>query len=132
MADVETIEDLIPEIDREFLVEKGFKFSARRFDSEVHVILHDFEFPEAYLPRTSDVLIVLPAGYPNANLDMFRTRPDVKLANGSWPDRAEPHVTYGNESWQQWSRHFKNPWRQGIDNLRTFVTSIRRELAKGV
>ena len=49
-----------------------------------------------------------------------------------WPDRAEPHVTFEGIAWQQWSRHFRIPWRQGVDNLRTFIASVRRELAKGI
>jgi hypothetical protein len=132
MSDVDTIDDLLPELDREFLVEKGFDFSVKQAEADTLVIIRNFDFPEAYAPRKADLLVILPAGYPNANLDMFWTRPDVKLANGAWPDRATERGTYDNVSWQRWSRHFNAPWRQGIDNLRTFITSVRRELARGV
>jgi hypothetical protein len=128
----ETIEDLVPEVDREFLAEKNLKFSASRVGADTHVVIHDFDFPEAYTPRKANLLIILPAGYPNANLDMFWTEPVVKLANGTVPARADSHTAYNGVSWQRWSRHFQNAWRQGVDNLRTFLTTIRRELARGV
>jgi len=132
MAETEQLEDLVPEIDRDFLTEKIAKFGVAKSGNDVLVIIHDFEFPDAYAPRTADLMIILPAGYPNANLDMFWTTPDVKLKNGSWPDRATERGTYNNINWQRWSRHFPQQWRQGVDNLRTFVTTIRRELARGV
>jgi hypothetical protein len=128
----EAIEDLIPEIDREFLSEKQLKFTVSRVGADTHVVIQEFDFPEAYSPRKANLLIILPAGYPNANLDMFWTDPVVKLANGNLPDRADNHATYNGVSWQRWSRHFQNPWRQNVDNLRTFVATIRRELARGV
>ena len=129
---MEEIDDLVPEVDREFLKAKGFKFSASRAGGDVHIVLHDFALPEAYVPRVADVLIKLPAGYPNANLDMFWTRPDVKLATGTVPKNCDHHEVHGNLSWQRWSRHFNTAWRQGTDDVRSFIASIRHELKKGV
>jgi hypothetical protein len=128
----EQIEDLVPEIDRDFLAAKGYKFIAKRIGADLHVIIEDFPFPVAYTPQFAKLLIILPAGYPNANLDMFRTVPDVKLASGAWPKNAEVRETHDGVSWQRWSRHFNSAWRQGVDNLQTFVASIRRELDKGI
>src|ERR1700677_3320566 len=105
--DVEAVDDLLPEIDREFLREKGLKFSASKVGADVHIVLHDFEFPKTYAPTAADLLIVLPAGYPNAKLDMFYTRPDIKLVNGNWPNACQARAKYGDVEWQQWSRHFK-------------------------
>jgi hypothetical protein len=94
------------------------------------VIIRNFSFPEFYLPSIADLLIILPSGYPNAAVVMFRTNPDVKLANGSWPIAAEPHVMIHGINWQQWSRHIG--WRVGRDNMQTFVAAIKKELQKGV
>lgn len=128
----EAIEDLVPEIDREFLAEKNLKFSVSRVGGDSHIVIHEFDFPEAYTPRKANLLIILPAGYPNADPNMFWTEPVVKLASGNFPERADTHAVYNGKSWQRWSRHFVNPWRQGVDNLRTFFMTIRRELARGV
>jgi hypothetical protein len=132
MSDIDTIDDLLPEIDRDFLRDKYPNYTVKRVGADTHVVIRDFDFPAAYAPRKANLLLILRAGYPNANLDMFWTQPVVMLANGGWPARAEVHETYDSVSWQRWSRHFQAPWRQGVDNLRTFIATIRRELARGV
>lgn len=129
---VDEIEDLLPEIDRDFLAEKGYKYKVSRVGNAVHVMIDDFPFPVAYTPRSATLLVILPPGYPNANLDMFRTIPDVRLANGVWPKNANARETHAGVSWQRWSRHFNAAWRQGVDNLRTFIASVKHELDKGI
>ncbi len=128
---VDEIEDILPEIDRDFLAEKGYKYRARRVGNDVHITIENFPFPAAYAPRSATLLIILPAGYPNANLDMFRTIPDVKLLDGAWPKNCNARETHVGVSWQRWSRHF-TAWRQGVDNLRTFIASVKHELDKGI
>jgi len=120
---------LLPEIDVEFLEEKGFDCEVVQAAGEVRVIFHDFPFPAQYTPRQASLMVRLPAGYPNANPDMFWTKPDVKLTNGAFPQNADYHDPSA-EGWQRWSRH-DNSWRAGIDNLRTKMASVRRELEKG-
>ncbi len=124
----------LPERDREFLDEKYPTYDVAEHGAELLVLLPEFDFPAAYSPRKADLLIVIPAGYPNAALDMFWAFPDVKLANGNWPQNCDHHGQYLNNSWQRWSRHFfqHRPWRVGVDNLRTFVATIKKELARGV
>ncbi len=125
-------EELLPEIDRELLTEKGYSFSVSKVGGEVHVVLRDFDFPAAYTPRVSDLLIVLPNGYPNANPDMFWTYPDVKLAAGGWPKAGDAHHVYGERNWQRWSRHYQGKWRAGIDGLRNYLAAVKHEIAKGI
>ncbi|MEA2875118.1 MAG: hypothetical protein QOF14_314 [Hyphomicrobiales bacterium] len=124
--------ELLPEADREFLTDSGYDFSVKQINEQVHVVLHNFPLPK-YQPPQADLLAILPNGYPNGNPDMFWTSPDVKLPSGAFPLRAEVHETYAERKWQRWSRHFdKGKWRAGIDNLRSYLTSVRAELAKGV
>ena len=132
MIDAGAIEDLLHEIDRDFLAEKNLKYIVMQLGADTHVIVKDFDFPAAYMKRKDNLMFILQAGYPNANLDMFWTEPVVKLANGNWPVNANQHALYGGVSWQRWSRHFQTAWRQGVDNLRTFVATIRKELSRGV
>jgi hypothetical protein len=120
---------LLPELDAEFLQEKGFDCEIVQGAGEIRVIIHSFPFPEQYTPRASNLMIRLPAGYPNANPDMFWTNPDVKLSNGAYPLTADYHDSSAG-GWQRWSRH-DNSWRGGVDNLRTKFASVRRELEKG-
>ena len=132
---------LVPEDDDAFLKEKFPEASVYRVGNEVHVLLPAFPFPAAYAPRTADLLVRLPAGYPDSRPDMFWTRQDVKLASGAWPTNAQtPEVPgsgngaerYEGKTWQRWSRHTDDAtWRAGTDGLRTFVRSIQRELDLG-
>jgi len=134
--------DLLPEDDAAFLKEKYPDAKVYRVGSEVHVLLPEFPFPEAYQPRMADLLVRLPPGYADAKPDMFWTKPDVKLSSGAWPIQCQHHEipgsgagveVYQNVSWQRWSRH-SNPtdWRPGIDGLRNFIGTIRRELERQV
>lgn len=131
MADIDPNE-LLPESDRDYLVEKGFDCVVTQVGDAVHVVLRGFELPDTYRPHQVSLRIILPAGYPNADLDMFWTLPNVELASGAKPDRADVFQEFEGEQWQRWSRHFTKPWRQGVDDLRTFLATIRQELARGV
>lgn len=86
-----------------------------------------------YTPQSADLLIIVPNGYPNTKLDMFWTHPDVSLPNGGVPLRADVHEQHGGRNWQRWSRHIADgKWRPGVDNLRTYMTTVKTELAKGL
>ena len=135
-------EELLPEGDATFLKEKYSDARVYEVGNEVHVLLPSFPFPAAYQPRTADMLVRLPAGYPDVKPDMFWTNPDVKLGSGAWPVRSDYHEipgsgngveVYKQVSWQRWSRH-SNPtdWRVGIDGLRNFIGTIKRELERQV
>lgn len=122
--------DEFPEQDKAFLDEKGYQYSLTRSASGWYLLISNFSFPDAYDHSSADVLINIVDGYPDSKLDMFYTIPDVKLKNGNWPQNCTEHVVFNEKSWQQWSRHTQ--WRPGIDNLRTFISSIVREIAKGI
>jgi hypothetical protein len=123
--------EFLPELDRDFLDEKGFDYTVTRQDNgDLHLVIKDFDFPK-YIPTKADLLIILPSGYPNANVDMFFTIPDVKLPSGAWPQNCDAHPTHGGQAWQQWSRHIGGNWRQGVDSMRSYVATIRIELNKG-
>jgi hypothetical protein len=126
-------QNLIPELDREYLSEKDYRYELVQEQGCINVIIRDHAFPAAYQPRAADLLIRLPAGYPNSNPDMFWTSPDVLLTNGNWPQSSTHHEHYCGRSWQRWSRHFPDKtWRPGIDSLQTYLAAIRRELQKGI
>ena len=127
---IDEIKTLLPEPDADYLASKCANVEVIKNGSDVHAIFHDHDFPEAYQPRQADLLIIIPAGYPSTKLDMFWTCPDVKLKDGKWPISSEVHQDFHGRSWQRWSRHIN--WRGGIDNLRTFVTSVQREIERGI
>jgi len=115
-----------------YLQGKGFEFTALDRGAELHLVIHKFPLPTAYVPQNVDLLIRLPAGYPNAKPDMFWTDPWVSLASGQAPQAANVKEIYGDRPWQRWSRHWNAKWRPGVDGIETFLGSIRNELQKGV
>src|SRR5207244_3356101 len=112
--------------------EKGYSYTATLENSFVHIVIQGFPFPTTYKPTTADLLVRLPPGYPQANPDMFWTRPDVTLLNGNFPQAAANHETYLGQPWQRWSRHWGSAWRAGLDTLRTFVAAVQADLKRGV
>jgi hypothetical protein len=122
---------VLPEADTAFLAEKGYKYQLTLDRGVVHLVIADFAFPEAYSPRSAELLIRILPGYPNSQLDMFWTIPDVVLAKGGYPAACTHKETHLGRSWQRWSRHWQVEWKPGVDNLRSFISAIVRELAKG-
>lgn len=124
---------MLQEPDAKFLTEKGYEYELFSAGNEMHVVVKKFPFPsEHYAPTQADVLIKIPPGYPNAQLDMFWVNPEVKLVNGQVPKKTESRETHHGREWQRWSRHYTSPWRPGVDTLRSFIQSIHAELRKGV
>ena len=117
---------LIPESDRDFLVEKEYTFQLIPEQGSVHLILQNIPFSEKFNPRFADILIMIPVGYPTAPLDMFWTFPEITLANGAAPETTEMRQEFHGKNWQRWSRH--GAWRPGVDNLRTFIKAMRKEI----
>lgn len=121
----------LPELDADFLAGKGFKFEVKEEGGFLNLVIQGYQMPSAYKPASVDLLVRLPAGYPNAKPDMFWTRPNVALASGAVPTTANVQETHLGLPWQRWSRH-GNGWRPGIDGLRSFLATIRSELEKGI
>jgi hypothetical protein len=126
----EATKNLIPEADRDFLEGKEYVYEIIPGNGCIYLKLKNFDFPAGYTPQKADLLVIIPSGYPNAALDMFRTSPDVKLINNNWPQTAQSRDIHMGINWQVWSRHFI--WRVGVDSLRTYLTAVKKELSKCV
>ncbi|MFL5614806.1 MAG: E2/UBC family protein [Gemmatimonadaceae bacterium] len=123
---------LLPRRDQEYLISKSVDFEISQAPDGIHLTIARFAFPDGYRPNIAALRIILPPGYDNANPDMFWTRPNVLLSNGQFPRTADVLQQFGDGLWQRWSRHFADGWRPGIDGIRTYLASIRRELARGI
>lgn len=123
--------ELLSEIDRDFLSQKGYEGEVSKNGSEIHIILKGIPLSEIYIPQITDLLIKIPAGYPNANPDMFWTCPIIKYTNGTSPQATESRETSHNREWQRWSRHYPpNSWRPGVDGVASFLRLVISEFSK--
>ena len=119
--------------DADFLESRSGEYEAFDEGGFTCVVLKKNELPPAYAPQVVDLLVRLPAGYPNANPDMFWTTPGVRLVSGAEPTGAGVLEAHGQRTWQRWSRHYpQGSWRPGVDSLRTYLATVRRELRRGV
>jgi hypothetical protein len=98
-------------------------------DGWVHLILEHYPLGPHFTPQAAGLLIKVPPAYPFARLDMFWTAPEVRLRDGRLP----AGTSFESALDRQWLRFSWHPtaWRQGIDNLATFLAFIDRRLARG-
>ena len=84
--------------------------------------------PAGYDRAEADLLIRLPAGFPDVAPDMWWFAPAVKLPGGATVQATDLTETYLGQEWQRWSRHFQpGQWRSGLDGLESDLALIWRE-----
>jgi hypothetical protein len=127
--------ELLSKEDLSYLEQKGYQYTVTQTDGLIYVVIKQYTLPPAYTPTQVDLLLRLPPNFPVARPDMFWTFPHVRrVATGTYPQASETFdVNYQDRNWQRWSRHFDaRLWRPGVDNLKTYLGTIRRELQKGI
>ncbi len=92
----------------------------------VTVLVSDFSLPCGLQPGTSNLLLRLPPGFPDAGPDMFWFDPVITGQNEVAIPGTESREVYLGRTWQRWSRHISGQWRPGIDNLGTYLAYVRR------
>ena len=122
--------DLPPE-DREFLdAEFPGKWDlAEEYDKRGLIIRGYNSLPEGYAPPEVDLMILVPADYPTAQLDMFYFDPEVSRKDGL-PINALSLESHFQKQWQRWSRHYE--WCPGKDSIATHITNMRNVLQEEI
>lgn len=119
----------LPSRDRKYLEDKVLPFEEVTADGQRGVIIRNYPLPAGVFDAShTDILILIPTGYPDAAPDMFYTLPWVKLiARNALPRAADQPHAFAGKSWQRWSRH--NPeWRAGIDGIWTMLKRVHHAL----
>jgi hypothetical protein len=115
--------------DKKHLEERGYQFSTYDEGDLTLLVIEGYQLPDGYTPPATDLLIQIPRDYPDANLDMWWVFPEVAFTSGAIPANTETRQTFAGYSpdparqWQRFSRHPN--WRLGVDDLRTFLVSLR-------
>lgn len=121
---------MLPEYDKSFLDESGYRYELKEANNEKLVIIYDFPIHPCYQPNLTNLIIKIVPGYPDAPLDMFWVKPYLKLSSG--PDPVNTNIEQvAGEDYQRFSRHLSNTWRPGIDGLEQYVRCIKTDLARG-
>jgi len=85
--------------------------------------------PDGWSQPATEVLFVVPNGYPNAAPDCFWADPSLRLCNGALPQNAQiGQANSGqpdpNKLWFSW--HLQVAWNPMQSNLMTYINVIRR------
>jgi hypothetical protein len=123
----------IPEPELESLRGDGLEYSIVPEGNMTCLVVQRFGLPAGYNRTESDLLLRLPAGFPDVPPDMWWFDPPVLRADGSRVPATEAVENHLGRSWQRWSRHFNaGQWRPGLDCLESFLALIRKELSRCV
>lgn len=97
------------------------------------VVLRGFRLGPGFNLASTDLLLRLPPGFPDAAPDMFWCDPPVRRADGVPIAQSDLNEQYLGKQWQRFSRHL-NPgeWRPGVDSIDSFIVLIRKTLNQGV
>ena len=123
---------MLPAEDVTYLKAKRLKYEETLEGGFLCVVIFGYELPAGYSQGVVDLLVCLPAGWPDTNPDMFWVDPPIAYADGTEPGQSSGRGDYVGRTWQRFSRHVPNGvWRPG-DNLETWMTMIRDILAREV
>ncbi|MFM0011512.1 multiubiquitin domain-containing protein [Paraburkholderia sediminicola] len=121
--------------DREYLDSKGYSWEAIDEPEVKRIVVRGFQSPSGFTPTTVDMFVILPAGYPDTQIDMVYFHPPLARTDGRQIKALVTNLFEG-KTWQGWSRHrtANSLWRQGIDNIGTHLMLVddflRAELSK--
>jgi hypothetical protein len=122
---------MLLEEDASYLEQKDLAFTAAEESGHICVVIHDYPLPPGFDRDSTDVLVRLPAGYPDAAPDMFWCDPPVHRADGSFAPASEQMEQHVGRTWQRFSRHLSpGTWHPGTDRLASFLALIAEDLRR--
>ena len=119
--------------DAAYLEDRGLQYAVTEESGMTCVVFPKFRLPPGLDHDSADLLIRLPAGYPDLPPDMWWLDPAIRTRDGAAIVATESIETHLGRTWQRWSRHFQpGQWQSGVDGLESYMALINRELAKSV
>ena len=117
-----------------YLQRQNYQWSALPEGGYVCLVVPGFRIPPGYQQSSSDLLVRLPPGFPDAQPDMWWFDPPLRIAaSGAMPPNTDVTESYVSRTWQRWSRHFPaGAWRPGRSGVESYLTLIRKDLEKWV
>lgn len=120
---------MLAEDDEQFLLAQGWDFETGVDGGLINLTIRGYDLPPGYDAQKADLLLRLPAGFPDARPDMFWLCPPVAFEVGGQPAGSEQREQYEGRTWQRWSRHLSDgDWRPGVDSLQSYLRFVRTNL----
>lgn len=121
----------LPPTDTEYLQTRARPHQVQADGGMTCIVFPAWPLPSGYVPAAADLLVRLPAGYPDLPPDMWWFSPAVRLASGRGIQAADVTEQHLGRPWQRWSRHFQpGQWQSGLDGLENFMALVRGELTR--
>lgn len=99
------------------------------------VLFKSFPLPQGWDRERTELLAIIPAGYPTTPPENFYVPDGLRLANGHAPGNYSEGQTVLGGRWAQFSYHPKTwepaPVPKEGDNLLTFLLMVERRLQEG-
>lgn len=118
--------------EEDYLARLGLPYEVTPEGGMIALVIKGWPVPAGYEPREVDLLVRLPAGFPDAAPDMYWCDPPVRLAGtGAYPPQADLMEQHLGRQWQRFSRHLPpGAWQPGRDSLESYLALIRTELER--
>lgn len=94
-----------------------------------YVLFKEFKLPSGWNRDVSELLVIIPAGYPSTPPDNFFIPVGFRLASGSSPSCYSEFVSHIGRQWGQFSYHVDGEWHPTSnilegDNLLSFMIKV--------
>ena len=99
-------------------------------------IIRELVLSEGWNKHSTDLLVLMPSGYPNIPPDNFYTDHDLRVAAGNQLPNCTSQTNQLNQQWLQFSFHVdKATWKPHAEilqghNLLTFVCGVVKRLSE--
>ena len=122
------------EVDERFLDASGLWWETLIDEKRRWLLLHDYPVPLGFTAARTLLALEVPLTYPNAQIDMFYTRPPLALKTGRAIDRTQVSALIQKLPFNGWSRHRGqlSPWNPESDNVATHLALVESAMMKEV
>lgn len=86
--------------------------------------------PGGWSKQETELVFLLPQGYPFAKPDCFWADQDLRLANGNLPQSTQINSVPGLGSQMLWFSWHLEPWNPNQDDISTWFAVIRSRLGQ--
>lgn len=120
--------------DEAYLQERGEHWETLVEGAQRWFIIRNYNLPDGYRQKTTDIAVLVPPTYPAAELDMFFCSPHLQLTSGQQIPQTQVTQSICGASFQRWSRHRHGAtaWNPSTDNLITHIAIIDDAIAREV
>jgi hypothetical protein len=135
----------LPENDRDYLNNLGLEYEVVKSDnyrfgySNLFVVIYGYFINQDYYQLEGggnkvDVLLQIPSGYPNVQIDMASFHPHLKRVDKQNIPNIHLFYDINSKKWQTWSRHRSGAavWDPTIDYIGTHMEYVEAFLKREV